>query len=519
MVILGIARDITVRKLTEKQLQESNIRFQHISSSISDISFSCIDNKNGKYMIEWIYGATEKITGYTIQELITMGYWENLVLETDLPVFKEHFLQIPPGSFDTCQFRIQHKDGRMIWIESSVECVRRLDVPHLTYLYGGMVDISARMQYIRELHESEQKFRSLVENAFDGIYLTNGRYFTYANKKFCEITGFTEKELTSGNFDFDILLSENVQIEVRKRTVRRKQGKYVPSLFEFEIITKEGLIKHVEVSTVDVSTESEFLVLGIVRDISERKKVESQMIQSGRLSALGEMAAGIAHEINQPLNTLSLAFDNILMEAQDKPSVNAKYLNSKSQKINDSILRIRNIIDHIRAFSRNQEGYLFSAFNINESIKNAVSLVSEQYRITGIELFVNLEPTVHSIIGNTYRFEQVILNLLSNAKDALMEKKEKLRQSYPMFVRISTIKNDPNTTIEVQDNGIGIPAENIDKTILPFYTTKETGKGTGLGLSISHGIINEMNGTLQIQSKVMEGTTIRITLPEKPEKN
>lgn len=511
--IIGSLRDITDRKLTEDALVEAKNRFEHISSSISDISFSCIADSSGNYRLDWIYGATEKITGYRIDELITMGCWDNIVMEDDLPLFKKHILDLRPGSSDTCRLRMKHKKGSIIWIEASAECVRKENGANKTLLYGGLVDITSDIQYVRELRESELKFRSLVENAFDGIYLTNGRYFIYVNKRFCELMGYSQEELTSPDFDFAITLPEKSRKEVQTRTKLRKQGKEIPSIYEFQIITKEGLPKDVEVSTVDVSNQDQFVILGIVRDISERKKMEGQMIQSSRLTALGEMAAGIAHEINQPLNTLSLAFDNILFAAQENPFVDSQYLNSKSEKINESILRIRNIIDHIRAFSRDHDKYFLSAFNINESIHNAISLVSEQFKIHKINLITHLDESIPVITGNTFKVEQVILNLLSNSKDALMEKRDKIRNDYPMYVRISSGRDKDQIVVEVEDNGIGIRPEDMDKAMLPFYTSKAPGKGTGLGLSISYGIIQDMNGTIEIRSEILKGTTISLRIP------
>jgi signal transduction histidine kinase len=230
------------------------------------------------------------------------------------------------------------------------------------------------------------------------------------------------------------------------------------------------------------------------------------------------MSAGMAHEINQPLNTLSILFDNILFEAKEKHSVSEAYLVSKSDKIFNNILRIKNLIDHVREFSRSQEGYILTPFNINESILNALSMVSEQFKISGISLITGLNENLPMIKGNTYKFEQVILNLIINSKDALLEKKNLLNEAFPMFIKIRTWLDNQQIFIEVEDNGTGIKDEHMDKILQPFYTTKETGKGTGLGLSISYGLIREINGKIDIQSKVQEGTHIMVTIPISPDK-
>jgi C4-dicarboxylate-specific signal transduction histidine kinase len=249
-----------------------------------------------------------------------------------------------------------------------------------------------------------------------------------------------------------------------------------------------------------------------IRDISQRKKIEKKQIHADRMVNLGEMASGIAHEINQPLNTLSLVIDNILYETTKKENIGKEYLKKKSEKIFENITRIKNIIDHIRAFSRTNEDYILIGFDINLSINNAVTMISKQFEHLDISLDLQLEGNTTLIIGNTFQFEQVIINMLSNAKDALLEKKKIRKAPFDMLVGIRSFKENQCLIIEITDNGIGISEEDIESIILPFYTTKDTGKGTGLGLSISYQIIREMNGSIEISSDKHTGTTFKIIL-------
>ena len=136
------------------------------------------------------------------------------------------------------------------------------------------------------------------------------------------------------------------------------------------------------------------------------------------------MATGIAHEINQSLNIISLTLDNIVFEADHTKIINKDFLAKKTSRIFENIDRIKNIIDHVRAFSRSQNDFILSEFDINESIKNALGMISEQLRHNGIDLKLSLAKNLPQIVGNTFKFEQVILNLLSNAKDTLLEKSE-----------------------------------------------------------------------------------------------
>jgi len=207
-----------------------------------------------------------------------------------------------------------------------------------------------------------------------------------------------------------------------------------------------------------------------------------------------------------------MVVDKILFESSKTESIDLNFLKTKADKIFENIIRIRNIIDHIRTFSRNQDDYVLIAFNLNSSIENAASMLAEQFKHLGIKLDLKLDKQIPQLLGNTYKFEQVILNLLGNAKDAVIEKKSKQEESFKMRVGIRSYQENHSIIVEVTDNGIGISNDDFHNVMLPFYTTKDAGKGTGLGLSICYQIIKEMDGTIDITSDELNGTKIIITL-------
>jgi C4-dicarboxylate-specific signal transduction histidine kinase len=166
----------------------------------------------------------------------------------------------------------------------------------------------------------------------------------------------------------------------------------------------------------------------------------------------------------------------------------------------------------VRAFSRTHVSDLQTGFDINSSIINAISMISEQYKHLGIHLEIDLQENLPTVTGNIYKLEQVILNLFSNAKDALLEKKAKLSLSDDMTINIRSYMENHRLIIDVTDNGIGISNEDVKHIMLPFYTTKDAGKGTGLGLSISYQIIKDMNGTIEIPINQPGKTVLRIVL-------
>ena len=254
----------------------------------------------------------------------------------------------------------------------------------------------------------------------------------------------------------------------------------------------------------------EYLVEKRTEELAEK---QSQLVHSGRLAALGEMAAGMAHEINQPLSTIKFVLNNLQL-AIEEGEFDYDYLKNKSNKVNTAVSRISNIINHVRVFSReqsNKAGRSFETFNIKTSIENALSLIGQQLRNACIELHVNEIPSDLITKGDIYKLEQVILNLISNAKDAVLEHK-KSNPDLEMKIQLSAEKKKHKIEIVVSDNGIGIPINNIEKVLNPFFTTKDAGKGTGLGLSISYGILQEMHGNILFKSD-SNNTLAIVTLP------
>jgi len=300
-----------------------------------------------------------------------------------------------------------------------------------------------------------------------------------------------------------------------RETIEKTMNEGIAQNIEITIRKKDQSLFLSEVSATLIQDQNgvPFSYMVTIRDISQRKEMEKKQFHADRMSSLGEMASGIAHEINQPLNTISLVMDNVLYEAAKEENIEKDYLKKKSDKIFENITRIRSIIDHVRAFSRSRDDYILTAFEINSSINNAVTMISEHFNHLAISLNLQLEENLPLIIGNTLEFEQVILNLLSNAKDALLEKKSEQSAYFDMFVEVRSFQDDQHLIIEIIDNGTGIIEEDIDHIMLPFYTTKDTGKGTGLGLSISYRIIKEMNGTMGITSNMFNGATFKIILP------
>jgi C4-dicarboxylate-specific signal transduction histidine kinase len=247
----------------------------------------------------------------------------------------------------------------------------------------------------------------------------------------------------------------------------------------------------------------------VKEEIEKRRQQEQFLMQKSKLESLGRMAAGIAHEINQPLGMLNLGIQNLLNKFQ-AGKITPEYLSKKTVYFQEHIERIGKIIEHVRLFSRDQKNTVFEKVDINEVISNVLSMLKMQCRNANITITTDFETELFTI-GNKYRIEQVLLNVLCNAKDALEDKFDTFDDAKTIFIR--SFQNQNKIRIEIEDNGCGIPKQCLEHIFDPFYTTKSEQRGTGLGLSICYGILQDMNGKMDCESSEGIGTKMIVSLP------
>ncbi len=261
---------------------------------------------------------------------------------------------------------------------------------------------------------------------------------------------------------------------------------------------------------------NETLERRVEEEIFKREEGERIAAQQSRLAALGELATGMAHEITQPLHAVSFSVENI-RNRFDSGKMDGPYLHQKIQSIESDIERIRRVIDHMRLFARGSQSESPVAFSVNRCVENALGMIGVQLATHGIDTFLDLTNPLRDMLGNPFQYEQVILNLLANARDAVEDRLVRdahsdISDSAPGKIWITTAHKDGKIVLTIEDNGVGIPEGMEMKVFDPFFTTKDYGKGTGLGLSISYGIIREMGGIITMERKD-HGTSVRVVTP------
>jgi PAS domain S-box-containing protein len=293
----------------------------------------------------------------------------------------------------------------------------------------------------------------------------------------------------------------------------KKNGKLDGHLFIGLDITDQ---KRLEDKLQQYNTQLEEMVEARTAELRAK---DAQLVHSARLAVLGEIAAGIAHEMKQPLNGISITAD-LLKLMQKKNELTEDSLYNNLDMIKAMVDRMANTINHLRGFSCHGKDQ-FHPVSIADAVDGAFSILGEQLRIHGIDVRVDIPDDLPPVMGDLNQIEQVLINLFTNARDA-MDRFEKRGydgrfpgKGWEKVLNISLKKSEDGSsvTIAVSDTGHGIRVEDLDHIFEPFFTTKDVGDGTGLGLSISLGIIQQHHGSISVRSKIGEGTIFKIELP------
>ncbi|MFC1813717.1 sensor histidine kinase [Thermodesulfobacteriota bacterium] len=278
-------------------------------------------------------------------------------------------------------------------------------------------------------------------------------------------------------------------------------------------MTKDGRTIFVDIRISPSEYMGHDALLITTSDITNRLMAEQQLIQAGKMATLGEMATGIAHELNQPLTVIKTASSFLIKKVSNDQKIKEDILKTMAEEIDSHVDRASKIISHLREFGRKSE-VRKRQVNVNEALVKALDMFSQQLKLRNIEVVKDLDPKLPTVLADANRLEQVFVNLLINARDAIEEKwEQEASGKEPKRIYLKTGVQDEKVTVAVMDNGSGIPDHARDRIFEPFFTTKTVGKGTGLGLSISYGIIQDYDGTIKVISNENEGSEFVVQFP------
>lgn len=368
------------------------------------------------------------------------------------------------------------------------------------------LDITSHKILEDELEKSEKKYYAIFNNIPNPVFVLDMDNFTIldCNESVKAVYGYDKEEMIDRSF-LDLFFEE-------------ERNHYAFKLKSFGLIDKarqnhktgKTIFANIRISPSEYPGTRVMLVT--TSDITKRLEAEQQLTQASKMATLGEMATGIAHELNQPLTVIKTAssFLNKKMERQE--DIKDDVLLNLSRKINNNVDRASKIINHMREFARKSD-MMLEDVQMNTVIERAVDIFSQQLKLRGIETVLELDENLPLILADAGRLEQVFINLLINARDAIEENGMDISGAEAeKKITIKTKSEGQYVIAEVADTGRGIPPAIADKLFEPFFTTKEVGKGTGLGLSISYGIVKDFRGEIRHVHR-SKGACFRIIFP------
>ena len=364
------------------------------------------------------------------------------------------------------------------------------------------LDITARKRLEEDLRHSENKYWAIFNNIPNPVFVLDTQELTIidCNDRVPSLYGYQKQELLQTNF-LDLFLEkereEYAELLSSSRYIQRSRQQ-----------TKDGGIVYTAIRVSPSEYNDRKVLLVTASDITKRLETEQQLIQSSKMTTLGEMASGIAHELNQPLTVIRTASNYLARKRDDPSSLSEETVGAMLEEIDANVERATKIINHLREFSRKPEVRLEN-IQINSVLQSAMDIFSQQLKLREIEVAWDLEQELPQIWGEPNQLEQVFINLLLNARDAIEEKRSQFPEAEKR-IELATWSWGNSVFVRIEDTGRGIPKSSRDRIFEPFFTTKEVGKGTGLGLSISYRIVQDCGGVIGVESE--EGSYTRFIL-------
>ncbi|NVM22950.1 MAG: PAS domain S-box protein [Desulfobacterales bacterium] len=394
------------------------------------------------------------------------------------------------------------------------EVYKRLGGDEIVQLSNSFNNIIYTMQLkTKELKLSEEKYRLLFNYDPNPLFMVDveSAKILDANSPASDVYQYEHKELLEMSF-LDLFDPEDAN-RLWKELQRFVKDEYVfmPKLWARK---KDGhyffLDFHARVGKFQELESRSFGLSYIIRtvDITRRLEREAQLTQASKMATLGEMATGIAHELNQPLNVIRVGADFFAKMTKRGEKISDDQLSNVSRNINDQVDRAANIINHLREFGRRTDFKSYPV-DINEPIQDVFTILGQQLKLRDIEASLKLAEGLPKILADKNRLEQIFLNLVTNARDAMEAKAGEAIKK----LTIATYEQNGRVVALVSDTGMGISEAVREKIFEPFFTTKEVGKGTGLGLSITYRLVKDFGGDIDIKLTSDIGTIFKLSFP------
>jgi two-component system NtrC family sensor kinase len=498
-------RDITDRKKFEKDLKDSGEKLRNLFESVRHGLF--ISSKEAKFLD--CNQALLDMLGYsTKEEFLKMDITQDLYVNPeDRKALQEGIER--DGHVKDMEVEFKKKTGDKITVLLTSHPIKNEKGEVVGY-QGINLDISERKRIENELREANEFFMNLIESSVDGIIAADmkGNIFIF-NKGAEALSGYKAEEVI-GKLHITKIYPEGVAKEIMKKLRSPEYGgvgKLNPA--QFNVVNNVGEEIPIQLSAALIydGTRKEVASVGIFTDLRPRLMMEKklqethvQLVSSEKMASLGKLAAGIAHEINNPLGGI-LIYSSLMME--DLPETDSR--RADLVRIVQEAGRCKEIVKSLLEFARQTEPKM-EPTDVNRAITDGLFFLVNQALFHNIHIVKKLDAFLPFVRGNASQLKQVFMNIIVNAAEAM-------RGGGTLTITTFSAPDQKTVFVEFDDTGEGIPPENLTRIFDPFFTTKEVGKGTGLGLATSYGIVEDHGGKISVESQAGEGTTFTIELP------
>ncbi|MDR9752275.1 PAS domain-containing protein [Pseudomonas sp. SZMC_28357] len=504
--LVGFMLDISDIKNQQQQAAVAHARLDNLIASSPAVI----------YVQRYVEGALQPtffsasllpLLGWTLVDCVDGGLIERVHPDDRDLYFNRTRHLLREGSVQA-RYRLRDQRGDYHWLLDEAKLLRD-DLGLPVEAVGLWLDVTEATLAAEQVKHSEERYRILVEDSPAMIcrYLPD-LTLTFGNRPLATYLECTPEQLPG--IDLGQWMSDDQRAAFHER-LSQLSPEHPVSTAEISLQLPGREYAWWVWSDRGVFDEQGRLteVQAVGRDNTELRRSQMQLTQSAKMATLGEMATGLAHEMNQPLNVMRMAIVNVLKRLSNG-EVQIDYLQDKLNRIDTQVQRAARVVDHMRVFGRRSE-IEAQPFNPAHAVEGTLSLLAEGMRGKGVELRISEIDFEVQVRGFADQLEQVLINLLVNARDALLSKREANRDFNP-WIALHAERDEHCVRLWVEDNGGGIDPRLLERIFEPFFTTKPVGVGTGLGLSVSYGIVDNMGGRLSV-SNAAEGARFCIELP------
>lgn len=506
---LCIAADITEAKRSEKARLASERKFRRLIDNIPNIVFKGYADGS----IDFVDNKIEALTGYSREAFSSGGLrWTDLILPEDRATARQKLLEaLKKDRHYIREYRIRKKNGEIVWLQASsqIDCDA---AGNIKLISGAFLDITQRKKAEAALLVSEEKYRSLFDSGPNPIFVLEPLSLKIldVNPAALAAYGYEKAALLGRRF------SELGEFEIPDLEFHREDaGDPEMACFVNQRARhwkKDGTPFYIRAKACPITYRDRPALILAATDITERIERDAQLFQASKMKTLGEMSAGMAHELTQPLNAIKIGNDYLCRLIQQGKPIPAETIAQVADAVTGQVERASDIINRLREFGRKPD-FKQNPVDLNTVVGNVTQIIGQQLALINIQLHVELQAELPAIFANSNRLEQVVFNLIANARDAIEQMSDTAAKAGRRDIMVRTFSNSKAVVCRVIDTGIGIPADKCEKIFEPFFTTKEVGKGMGLGLAISYGIVRDYGGAITVKARPGGGTSFELKFP------